>query len=95
MFGTCRIPRHSCDQLSVPHPNSPFTRSVTVLVRDWIYAVNVLQDDGSLVEFHVIENRLREVAADVETRLANGETAVPVGLLSSADRDTWAEVRMP
>lgn len=39
-----------------------------------------------------LENRLREVARDVERRLEAGERAVPVGVLSADGRDRWAEV---
>lgn len=39
-----------------------------------------------------IEARFRAVMLDVESRLANGERAVPIGVLSADDRDTWAKV---
>ena len=93
MFGICRVPHHTCDLLTQPHPDSPFAKTVSVFIRDWVYAVNVLQDDGRPVDFEIIENRLREVAADVERRLACGESVPPVGILTSTDRDVWASVR--
>ncbi|TFK33238.1 acyltransferase ChoActase/COT/CPT [Crucibulum laeve] len=46
---------------------------------------------GELMSPPEIEKRLRAVVLDVEARLANGEKAVPVGLLSADDRDRWAE----
>jgi carnitine O-acetyltransferase len=39
-----------------------------------------------------IEARFRAIVLDVESRLANGEKAFPVGVLSADERDRWAEV---
>jgi carnitine O-acetyltransferase len=39
-----------------------------------------------------LERRLRCVARDAAQRLAGGEKAVPIGVLSSDGRDRWAEV---
>lgn len=39
-----------------------------------------------------IEARICAVVVDVEQRLSNGETAVPIGILSADGRDQWAEV---
>jgi hypothetical protein len=39
-----------------------------------------------------LERRLRSVASDAARRLASGEKAFPVGVLSSDGRDRWAEV---
>jgi hypothetical protein len=39
-----------------------------------------------------LERRLRCVARDAAKRLASGEKAIPVGVLSSDGRDRWAEV---
>ena len=92
MFNVARVPGYDCDKLTTPHPDSPFSRAVTVFVRDWVYAVNVLHEDGSIVDFESIEDRLFEIALDVEARLEAGETALPVGLLTPTNRDTWAAV---
>ncbi|KAG6900798.1 hypothetical protein C0993_000117 [Termitomyces sp. T159_Od127] len=37
-----------------------------------------------------IVTRIRAIVLDVEQRLANGERALPVGVLSADDRDAWA-----
>jgi hypothetical protein len=42
-----------------------------------------------------LERRLSSVARDAAQRLASGERAVPVGVLSSDGRDRWAEVGHP
>ncbi|KIM84067.1 hypothetical protein PILCRDRAFT_6374 [Piloderma croceum F 1598] len=39
-----------------------------------------------------LERRLRCIARDAAKRLASGERAIPVGVLSSDGRDRWAEV---
>ena len=41
-----------------------------------------------------IETRIRAVVLDVEQRLASGERALSVGVLSADDRDAWAAVRV-
>jgi hypothetical protein len=41
-----------------------------------------------------LERRLRCVARDAALRLASGEKAVPVGVLTSDQRDRWAQVRI-
>jgi len=40
-----------------------------------------------------IEARIRAVILDVEERLAHGERAFPIGVLSGDNRDCWADVR--
>ena len=50
-------------------------------------------DGGNVNLGHVeLEKRLRDVILDAERRWAAGERAVPVGTLTSDDRDTWTKV---
>lgn len=92
MFGICRVPQRTCDRLTTHKSESPYSRSVVVLVRDWIYAVNVIDESNDLLDFETIEERIRDVVSDVERRLALGDVALPIGALSSEDRDSWAAV---
>jgi hypothetical protein len=94
MFYTCRIPRRGCDSLAPQPPHSlPNARKIVLMIDDWIYAVEVYHTDGSPVSPVEIERRILETAKDFDARVRSGERAVPVGILTSDDRDTWATVR--
>ena len=98
MFNIARIPEPLCDTLS-GYPNTPTraSRSILVMVHDWCYSVVVYDppvgdSPPKLSLPGEIEVRLRAVVLDVETRLQNGEKAVPIGVLSADDRDRWSKV---
>jgi len=68
------------------------------MLHNWCYSVVVYEPpvNGSkalrLSSLGDIEARLRAVVLDVEERLAKGEKALPIGVLSADDRDKWAQV---
>jgi len=102
MFNTARIPEPLCDTISeLPHPSCREARSILLMVHDWCYSVVVYgpppSDNPSapltLLPVGEIEAHLRAVVLDVESRLSNGEKALPVGVLSADERDRWAKVR--
>ncbi|EPQ54332.1 acyltransferase ChoActase/COT/CPT [Gloeophyllum trabeum ATCC 11539] len=88
VFNMCRIPRLRCDGLSAA-PSSARCQ-IFVMIHDWFYAVEVANQEGDPVPVHDIEARLRSIVKDVQERLRKAEKAVPVGVLSAVDRDTWA-----
>ncbi|KIK80431.1 hypothetical protein PAXRUDRAFT_833536 [Paxillus rubicundulus Ve08.2h10] len=92
IFNVSRIPQLGCDKLTVPSPSSPWTSTVTVLAQDFYYALRVANPITG-VPLHVddIERGLRAVVTDVLRRKQEGHMAVEVGVLSSDDRDEWAE----
>ncbi|KAI0787668.1 acyltransferase ChoActase/COT/CPT [Fomes fomentarius] len=93
-YNTCRIPRHGCDCFAaVPSPTDPSSRKLLVMVADWTYAVEVIGSDGTPLTPPVIEQRLRAVVNDAQRRLANGEHAVPISVLTTDERDNWAKAR--
>ena len=68
------------------------------MVHDWCYSVVVYDppvgnSPQKLSLPREIESRIRAVVLDVETRLQNGEKAVPIGVLSADDRDRWSKVK--
>ena len=93
-FNKCRIPQPGCDVFS-PEVSSddPNGRKLLVVVDDWMYAVDVINADGQAASPAIIEKRLRAVVEDVMGRRAAGQSAVPVGVLTTDDRDQWAKVR--
>jgi hypothetical protein len=66
-----------------------------VLIHDFFYSVEVYDESRKPHDPAVIERRLWSCARDVERRLASGERAKPIGILTTDDRDRWAEVRFP
>ena len=62
------------------------------MVNDWTYAVEVYDENQTLLSVDTIEHRLRSVVHDVVARIEAGEEPVPVGILSADDRDRWTEV---
>lgn len=86
IFGTSRIPEMDKDRL-VHAPNS---KHIMVMRRGNIYAVDVLDNNGLIVDPKVILARLNAVITMENDREA-AET--PVGVLTAAERNNWAKVR--
>lgn len=63
------------------------------MVADWLYAVEVANLDGRPLPPATLERRLLAVVQDAQSRLAAGEHAVPVSVLTTDERDQWAKVR--
>ncbi|KAG8904529.1 hypothetical protein FRB99_001612 [Tulasnella sp. 403] len=94
LFNICRLPGIGCDSLTQPPQRlTPAARSVTVFLKDWAYAVEVYDRDGVRIGVGEVERRLWEVVRDVQQRESKGERAVPVGILTADERDTWAKNR--
>ncbi|KAI0322757.1 carnitine acetyltransferase [Amylostereum chailletii] len=91
-FNTCRIPLSFCDALS-PRPDSSSLngRKITLMVHDWVYAIDVYETDGRQTSPRILERRLLDACNDAAMRLSKKEYATPVGILTSDDRDRWAE----
>jgi len=95
MWNIARVPLANCDVLTTnPHLSSPDARSIVVLIHDFFYVVEVYDECQKSHSPGVIERRLWSCVRDVERRLASGERAKPIGILSTDDRDQWAEVRL-
>ena len=101
MFNIARIPEPFCDTISEPPPHtSREARSILVMIHNWCYSMVVYRPSSfenpssqhTLLQPGEIEAHLRAIVLDVESRLANGEKALPVGVLSADERDRWAEV---
>ncbi|XP_016966712.1 carnitine O-palmitoyltransferase 2, mitochondrial [Drosophila biarmipes] len=86
LFGTSRIPRIGKDELV----QSPDAKHILIMRRGNMYAVNVLDSSGYIESPSVILGRLRAVLKlDAEREAAS----VPLGVLTSGQRDEWAKSR--
>ncbi|OJT11461.1 Carnitine O-acetyltransferase [Trametes pubescens] len=91
-FNTCRIPQRECDRFpSRPTASDPDGHKILVMVADWMYAVEAIAPDGDPLSAAAIERRLRAIVSDVERRHERGERAVPLSVLTTDDRDRWAD----
>lgn len=94
MWNIARVPRPNCDvHTAKPYLPSPDARSITVLIHDFFYVVEVYGESCKPHSPGIIEQGLWSCVRDVERRLASGERAKPIGILTADDRDRWAEVR--
>ncbi|KAG6821292.1 hypothetical protein H0H93_000152 [Arthromyces matolae] len=97
MFNIGRTPAQYCDILSSPHLDSPDSQKLLLTIHNWFYAINIYRQPDApnvppqLITPREIAMRIGAIVLDVEQRLARGEKALPVGILSADDRDIWTE----
>ncbi|KAG1764675.1 hypothetical protein EV702DRAFT_105574 [Suillus placidus] len=91
IFNTCRLPKAGADVLATRNPASEHAQDVMPMLHDFMYTVRVCEDDRTPLPVQIIEDRIRAVVLDVVKRIEAGERAVPVGVLTSDNRDRWAE----
>ena len=84
LFGGQRFPAPVCDTIATPFPC--VARHIAVLVKDQIYAVDVVGANGKTASTEEIEGQLKKVVADVEK---TGSDQPAVGILSSVHRDNY------
>ncbi|KAG8935954.1 hypothetical protein FRC02_005429 [Tulasnella sp. 418] len=94
LFNICRVPIVGCDRVTEPvSPKSPAARSVLIIIKDWLYSLEVYEANGSFIGVKEVEHKLWDIVRDVESREQKGETPVPVNILTADERDTWARNR--
>ncbi|XP_069968492.1 carnitine O-palmitoyltransferase 2, mitochondrial isoform X2 [Bactrocera oleae] len=86
LFGVSRIPGKGKDSL-VQNENS---KHILVLRAGNLYSVDVLDEEGNIENPDVILGRLHTVVKNSD---ANGSSTVPIGTLTSINRDEWANLR--
>ncbi|KAG5646991.1 hypothetical protein DXG03_001715 [Asterophora parasitica] len=96
MFNIGRIPTPYCDIICEPASStSADSRKLLLTIHNWFYAIPVYHPHNSptdtprLMTPGEIAAGLKAVVLDVEQRLANGERATPIGVLSADNRDRW------
>lgn len=87
LYGVTRIPALPHDWNTEP-PHPTIARHISVAARDNFYSVEVLNKDGNIKPLDDIEKALWDVVNDAKQADGAG-----VGVLTSDDRDTWAQAR--
>lgn len=87
MFGVTRIPNIPADH-NTSTSSTANSQHISVLVRDNVYELPVIDDQGEIYPLSSIENALREIVQDAQQQEGEG---VPV--LTCDDRDTWTRAR--
>jgi hypothetical protein len=62
------------------------------MLHDWCYAMDVLDRADMPIPVAEIEARMWNAIRDANGRRQRGEEPVPVGVLTTHDRNTWAKV---
>lgn len=75
-------------------PREKDGRHMTVMIKNWVYAITIYDESGSLMEPKEIEKRIWSAVRDADAKEASGEKATPIGILTADERDTWAKVRL-
>jgi carnitine O-acetyltransferase len=88
LFSTCRIPGIPKDTLVTYGPDE--STHVVVIQKNQFYSFDVYHEDGTVLSAADLKRQLGEVA--VLSDHVN-EVDPPVGVLTTENRDTWAEIR--
>ena len=89
VFGVTRIPALPNDRItSHPHP-SPGT-TITVIVKDQIFILDVLDEKGEIRSKDKLEAALWSIAKDAAA--AQMDPHLSIGVLTGDDRDSWTNV---
>ncbi|WFD30810.1 carnitine O-acetyltransferase [Malassezia sp. CBS 17886] len=86
MFGVTRIPGLPHDWNTMASVEN--VRHVTVLINDHVYELQLLNEANEVLPLADVEKALKAMVADSQK-----SAAVPVGVLTSEQRDTWAHAR--
>ena len=87
MFGVTRIPNIPADH-NTSTDSTAASRHITVLVRDNVYELPVINEHGEIYPLATIEQALRDMVADAQKAEGDG---IPV--MTCDDRDTWTRAR--
>eukprot|EP00162_Nutomonas_longa_P006293 comp16869_c0_seq1/m.27530 comp16869_c0_seq1/g.27530 ORF comp16869_c0_seq1/g.27530 comp16869_c0_seq1/m.27530 type:complete len:659 (+) comp16869_c0_seq1:3-1979(+) len=85
LFNTTRIPKKGCDELQ-----SARQGNVIVLHKNRFFSIDALKKDGDPLPIAAIESQIRAILDSKTEALPLSDA---VGLLTTENRDTWAEAR--
>jgi carnitine O-acetyltransferase len=88
LFGTTRVPRKGKDEIRYGLSQKEWSKHILVTRNGHTFQVSVYDCEGNILGTEAIEDQLRNfVIPNSQTR-----NLAPVNLVSSDDRDSWAEV---
>ncbi|KAI8968023.1 acyltransferase ChoActase/COT/CPT [Mycotypha africana] len=90
MFGTTRIADPYIDTVSSQWPC--LAKHITVIYKDQIFSVQVINSIGQSLPLNVLESQLQSVINQVD-KTPLEQRQPPVGLLTTEHRDTWGSIR--
>jgi hypothetical protein len=103
-FNVCRSPQLVCDDMvQIPPHSVDRPHRALVMIYDWFYLLDIYPSSTTSncvigntlplpLNVATLEHQLRAIVTDAQERRMHGERAVPIGVLSADDRDTWAKV---
>eukprot|EP01126_Amoeba_proteus_P047275 TRINITY_DN5387_c0_g1_i3.p1 TRINITY_DN5387_c0_g1~~TRINITY_DN5387_c0_g1_i3.p1 ORF type:complete len:653 (-),score=120.36 TRINITY_DN5387_c0_g1_i3:87-1976(-) len=83
LFGSTRIPQFSRDKLVVDYEST----HVAVVCNDQYYTFELVDSDGRSLEIEQVEQLLYQIVDD-----SKGKDTPPLGIMTTADRETWSSV---
>jgi hypothetical protein len=86
-FGVTRVPVAVKDQILHDFPAKG--KEIMVMAENQIFMVQVINEDGQLLTIEKIESQLKKVLKQLEK---TQERQLPIGVLTSEQRDKWTEV---
>jgi len=90
MFNACRIPAREQDTYKMYDPS--LHRHCIVANKGYFFAVDFVDENGEPLPFRIVEERLQRCVNMAEELQSMG-TVPQFGLLTTSDRDSWADVR--
>ncbi|XP_030289901.1 carnitine O-palmitoyltransferase 2, mitochondrial [Sparus aurata] len=84
LFNSTRIPKQGRDELFTDEK----ARHLLVMKKGNMYVFDIIDKDGNLVQPAEIQSHLKHILSD-----ATPEPALPLGVLTSENRDVWAGLR--
>ncbi|CAO3587723.1 unnamed protein product [Absidia cylindrospora] len=90
VFSTTRIAASPADKVISHYPAT--AKHITAIYKNQLFSVDVIGAQGETVSIEGIEKQLRQVVDQVESTPEH-ERQLPIGLFTSEQRDTWANIR--
>ncbi|XP_055379284.1 carnitine O-acetyltransferase isoform X2 [Condylostylus longicornis] len=83
IFGTCRLPQKNCDGIEFHHATS---KHIIVMAKNHFFYLPVYTNNGEIIHGDYLAKALTQAWQEA-AKLGN---AVPIGVLTSDNRDNWA-----
>ncbi|CAO3625399.1 unnamed protein product [Cunninghamella blakesleeana] len=90
VFSTTRIPDLPRDRVISHYPAT--AKHITVIYKDQLFSVDVIGPNGETLSTKAIENQLKQVVDEINSKPSD-QHQLPIGVLTSEHRDTWAKIR--